>query len=163
MSLELKRFLLNSYRSFVSRDVGRNEDDTYFRIDDAKQSDKGSMCCHICVRVTGLDRFRLDLNNLPSNHQIEEVVKSKGGEIRAADSRCHISLALNTSDSDSILTLAGLIRGVVGPRQRRSDPNHVRIWSRTADSLDRFASLMRQYEKQTSGMEKTRPDGLFAF
>jgi len=157
MSLELKQFLLNSYPVFGSREAHR------FRIDDIKKSDDPSMGCHIYVKVTGLDRILLHLTNAPMNREIEHLVKSKGGDISARHGRYQIALTLETADSQSVFELSDLIRKLLEGPGRSFNQDHEHLCRRTADSLSRFASLVRQYDKQTHGMEKTRPDGLFAF
>ena len=163
MSLELKRFLLNSYGSFVHKGVRGNREDHVFKIDDAERSDKGSISCHIYVTVTGLDQFQLHLTNSPMNDEMEQLFQSKGAEIRAKDSHCDVSLTLETSDHQFVLQISGLLQHMVPPARSHYDRNDARTCSPTADSLRRFAGLLRQYERQTCGIEKTRPDGLFAF
>lgn len=157
MSLELKQFLLNCYPVLVSREAH------HFRIDDIKKSDEPSMGCHIYVKVTGLDRMLLHLTNAPMNREIEDLVKSKGGDISARHGRYQIALILETADSQSVFELSDLIGTLPEGPGRSLNQDHEPLWRRTADSLSRFASLVRQYEKQTRGMEKTRPDGLFTF
>lgn len=163
MSLELKRFLLNSYGHFVEKTVKGDREEEFFKIDDAKDSDKGPAFCRVYVRVTGFDQFLLWFTNLPMNHEVEQLVISKGGEICTEHSGCQVSLSLETTDFQFVLQLSELVRVIVAPGRTSSGRDYKWICSRTADSLHRFAALLRQYEKQTSGMEKTRPDGLFAF
>jgi hypothetical protein len=163
MSLELKTFLLNSYPTFPNKDATYFAKEYSFRVDDAKESGESSMSCHIYVEVTGLDRFLLHLTNLPMDHEIEQLVKSKGGKIFTQHAHRRVSLILETTDSRFILQLSGLIGATDGSTPRGSDQNDKWICPRTAGSLCRFAGLLRQYETQTRGIEKTRSDGLFAF
>ena len=163
MSLELKRFLLNCYPTFANREAKDFAKAYSFRIDDLKEFREGSMPCHIYVEVRGLDRILLNLTDLPMNHEIEELVKSKGGEIRTEHAHCCVSLTLETADSQFILQLSELVRATDGPTTRDSHQDNHWICPRIAGSLCRFAALLRQYEMQTRGIEKTRPDGLFAF
>ena len=163
MSLELKTFLLNSYPTFANREAKYFAKEYSFRVDDVKEYSGGPMSCHIYVEVTGLDRFLLHLTNLPIDHEIEQLVKSKGGKIFTEHAHCRISLTLETTDSQFILRLSELIGATHGPTPRGPDQDEKWICPRTAGSLCRFAALLRQYEAQTRGIEKTRSDGLFAF
>jgi hypothetical protein len=163
MSLELERFLFNSYVPVPNKEVKDATNRRYsFRIDDLRGFE-GPTFCRIYVKVTGLDRFLLHLTDSPMNHEIEQLVKSKGGEILTEHPHCRVSLTLETTDSRFIFQLSELIRDVAGPTRRYSGQDYEWICSGTAVSLYRFAALLRQYEKQTRGIEKTRPDGLFAF
>ena len=163
MSLELKTFLLNSYPTFANREAKFFAKEYSFKVDDVKGSDGGSMPGRIYVEVTGLDRFLLHLTNSPMDHEIEQLVKSKGGKIFTEHAHCRVSLTLETTDFRFILQLSELIGATDGPTPRGSDQNNKWICPRTAGSLCRFAALLRQYETQTRGIEKTRSDGLFAF
>jgi hypothetical protein len=163
MSLELKTFLLNSYPTFANKESKYFAKEYSFRVHDAKESGGGSMSCHIYVEVTGLDRFLLHLTNLPMDHEIEQLVKSKGGKIFTEHRHCRVSLSLETTDSQFILELSELIGATDGPTPGGSDQKDKWICPLIAGSLCRFAALLLQYETQTRGIEKTRPDGLFAF
>jgi len=163
MSLELKTFLLNSYPTSANKDAKYFAKEYSFRVDDAKESAGGSRSCHIYVEVTGLDSFLLHLTNLPMDREIEQLLKSKGGKIFTEHAHCRVSLTLETTDSRFILQLSKLVGATDGPTPRGSDQNDEWICPRTAGSLCRFAALLRQYETQTRGIEKTRSDGLFAF
>jgi hypothetical protein len=162
VSLELKRFLLNACRPYVDERVRDIANDYAFRVNDAKDSE-GASFCHIYVTINGMDRFLLHLANVPTNFEMAQLVASKGGEIFGDDQHDYIRVPLETADFEFILKLSEAIRNIFRPERRASDKGHVTICMRAADSLHWFSGLMRQYEAQTRGIEKTRPDGLFAF
>jgi hypothetical protein len=163
MSLELKRFLLNSYGAPAHRRVKEIPGHDSFRIDDPKQAAEGSTPWRIHVAVTGLDRFLLHLTNTVMNDDIERLVKSRGGEVSTESSQCQMRVALECTDFAFVLQLSELILHPVASGQVHSDQRDETTCSRMAESLSRFAGLLKQYAVQTRGMEKTRPDGLFAF
>jgi hypothetical protein len=163
MSLELKRFLLNSYGALAHGHVKGLPGHDSFRIDDSRQTAEGSTPCHIYIAVTGLDRFLLYLVNPPMSGDVQRLVRSKGGEVSTTRSQYQIRVVLESTDFAFVLQLSELILDLGASGQVHSDHNHETIDSRTAESLSRFAGLLKQYAVQTRGMEKTRPDGLFAF
>jgi hypothetical protein len=163
MSLELKRFLLNSYGALAHGHVKELPRRDVFRIDDSRQTGEGSTLCHIYVAVTGLDQFLLHLGNLPMSHDVERLVGSKGGYVSIERSQCQISVALECTDFAFVLRLSEQILDLDASGEVDSGQNHELIYSRVAESLRRFAGLLKQYAVQTRGMEKTRPDGLFAY
>ncbi|UCD88273.1 MAG: hypothetical protein JSV01_11230 [Desulfobacterales bacterium] len=158
MSLELKQFLVNSYRPFVDERAKDVANDYSFQVDDAKKADEHSLSCHIYVKVTGIDHFLLYMTNSPMNHEIEQLVASKGGQVLREGAHWHVSVTLETADFVFILKLSEVIRDIVSLGRRYADSSYEQICPHTANSLERFANLLSQYEKQTRGMEKTRPD-----
>ena len=162
MSLELKRFLLNSYAAFPLQGDEHGTVEYVFKIHDASNRDDPQHACRINVKVTGFDRFVLELTNVPGSEGIEQLVSAYGGEVLGGRTGCDIRLSLDTKDSETVLELGQLLRDSVERSRGRADENYMLMCRRAADSLDRFAGLISQYERQTQGMEKTRPDGLFA-
>jgi len=160
MSLEFKRFLVNSYGGLASGYVKGALGADVFRIDVSERTDEGAAPFPIYVAVTGLDRFVLDL---PMHDEIEQLVRSRGGEMSAMNSQCRVSVTLETTDYGFVSQISSVLRERMGSDQEDSDSHDESIAARTAESLRYFAGLLKQYSVQTRGMEKTRPDGLFAF
>jgi hypothetical protein len=159
MSLEFKTFLINSYVTLASRHVKDAVGGDIFRIDISKRSHEGVPPLPIYVAVTGLDRFVLDL---PMHNAIEPLVRSKGGEMSTMNSQGRVSVTLETTDFEFVSQLSSLMRESTALGQERPNTNNESIEARTAESLQDFAGLLKQYSVQTRGIEKTRPDGLFA-
>lgn len=160
MSLEFKTFLMNSYGALESGHARMAVGADVFRIDVFKPPHGGALPVPIYVAVTGLDRFVLDL---PLHDEIEQLVRAKGGEMSTRNSQSRIRVTLETTDYEFVLQLSSLIRERVDAGQEDSDSNEESIEPHTAQSLRYFAGLLKQYSVQTRGIEKTRPDGLFAY
>jgi hypothetical protein len=159
MSLEFKTFLVNSYGASSSVRVKEAVGADVFRIDVSGRTDEESPSFPIYVAITGLDRFILDL---PMNDGIEQVVRSKGGEMSAMDFGPRVSVTLETTDFEFVLQLSSIIRERMALGHEDSGSHGESVETHIAESLSYFAGLLKQYSVQTRGIEKTRPDGLFA-
>jgi hypothetical protein len=163
MSLELKTFLVNSYGALASRYVKEAAGAEVFRIDISKRAHEEVPSFPIFVAVTGLDRCVLEIVGLPMHGEIEQLVKSKGGEMSIMNCQHHLRVTLETTDFEFVSQLSSNIQEGMALGQDDPNSNEESIKARTAESLHYFAGLLKQYSVQTRGVEKTRPDGLFAF
>jgi hypothetical protein len=163
MSMEFKTFLVNSYGALPSGQARRIAGGEVIRIHGSRRNNEGAFCSPICVAVTGLDRFVLEVLNLPVHDEIETLVRAKRGRTSTMHSRCDVSVTLETADFEFVLKLGSILRERMTWGREASDSRDGSIEAGTADALSRFAGLLRQYSAQTRDMEKTRPDALFAF
>jgi hypothetical protein len=159
MSVEFKTFLVNSYGASASVSVKQAVGPDFFRIDVSKRIDEGGYPLPIYVTVTGLDRFVLDL---PLNDRIEQLVTSKGGKMSVMDLGPRVSVTLETTDYNFVSQLSSIIREPMVLNHEDSGSYDESVEAHMAESLRYFAGLLKQYSVQTRGIEKTRPDGLFA-
>jgi hypothetical protein len=160
--MEFKTFLVNSYGALALRQASEAACGEVFRIDSPNRNNNGVFCSPIYIAVTGLDRFVLKIASLPMHDKIEQLVRQKGGDLWTVNSRYGVSLTLETADFEFVSHLSSMIRDCTASRQEGANGDDESTGARTAEVLSDFAGLLKQYSVQTRGIEKTRPDGLFA-
>jgi hypothetical protein len=119
---------------------------TSVRIDDRRESDVYPGFCEINVSAQASDGsyLLLELAPAPYNAEIRELVEQHGGQVTQAPGGATIRLAVSRGDTRIVRELARAVRRVIRRGQRYPDPNWKWICPRTADSLERFASVMSE-------------------
>jgi hypothetical protein len=148
VSIELKKYLFDQYGGFADRRVKDLSKDCPFKIDDQSDKDSPDRFCSVFVKVTGMDRFMLSLdNNAPVTPDIKDFVELHGGKIYCNGERKHIEIEISVEDVDFLKRLSYSIRALVTPGRYYEDRNWIWLCPRTADSLERFAQVLDEFQE----------------
>lgn len=114
-----------------------------FRIDDEGADDHHAGFCRVWfnIPIDG-DTFTLRLENAPHNDDVTALIKAMDGEITKSPIGTTIIVPLHASNAKFVRDLAKAIRRVTARGQRYSDKNWKWVSRRTADTLERFASIL---------------------
>ena len=117
------------------------------RIDDRAAVDVYPGFCSIVVRecTYGADHFELVLNSVPWDEHVEALVDEMGGEWSGTSTARTLTVSVSIKNITAIRKLAQVIRKVAGRGRCYSDRNWKWVTRRTADSLQRFADLLKGY------------------
>ena len=145
---EFKKYLFAAYGGFGDKRVKDITKDYPFKIDGQGNDDSHEHFCGIFVRVTDGKKFELHLtNNAPINSKIKNMIKQKNGEVQQGDTSS-IKVNLTVKDSGFIKMLADEVKNMVGPGKTYKNRNWKWLCPRTATSLNRFAKILKEYEKK---------------
>jgi hypothetical protein len=148
MSIELKKYLFDHYGGYADKRVKDFRKEYPFKIDDQSDNDSPDRFCSIFVKVTGADRFNLSLDNkAPVTPAIKDLVEKHGGKIYCNGERKHIEIDLSVEDVNFIKKLSRSINALVAPGTYYEDRNLRWLCPRTADSLERFANVLDEFQE----------------
>ena len=144
----LSGFLLQTYDPVRLRPASPPKPIT-IRIDDQTAEDVHSGFCEMTVTLSNpkSDEFRLTLNNVPWNDDMDVVVEEMGGEWSETEMGRSLTICMDAKSVPAIRKLAKATRKVCGRGQRYADRNWKWITRKTADSLERFAQHLLEWRR----------------
>ena len=139
------------------RSRGRKE----FSIDDQNEKDMPQAFCDITITLPDSESndFRLTLYPVPWDEDVETLVDALGGEWQDHSTGRLLEVPMTIRSVPDIRRLARAIRKVTGRGKRYVNANWKWSTRRTADSLDRFARLLVEWNR--SGRRMVPEDVLF--
>ncbi len=118
----------------------------FFRIDDQKGWEgRSTSFCGVTVTVPDEDEdeFILKLTSTPFNDLLQQWVEVHEGRFTKTSTGADIDLTLRPKDVGVVRDLAKAIRRVTGRGQEYFNSNWKWMTKRTADSLARFAEVLK--------------------
>jgi hypothetical protein len=139
------------------RSKGRRE----FCIDDQNENDVPRAFCNISVTLPDSESndFRLTLYPVPWDEDVEALVEALGGKWQEIPPGRVLKVPMTIRSVPDIRRLARAIRKVTGRGKRYVTANWKWSTRRTADSLERFARLLVEWNR--SGRRMVPEDVLF--
>ncbi len=147
--MTLQELLIEIHGDYSPQGHDRSNDRRKFRVDDQNGDDVSEYFCTISISLTEpeSDRFRLTLYRVPWDDDVEVLAARLRGEWDDVPTGRVLRIPMTIRSVPDIRMLARAIRKVTGRGKRYVDSN--RKWStrRTADSLDRFARLLSEWNR----------------
>lgn len=147
---ELTKYIADAYVCLADRRCKNLDADRPITIDDKGLHDVHPRFCLMAVRVadSGDDTLILSMQHVPLTPEVRSLILDQGGTIREILSGQTAEIVLKTNSAPFIRRLAKSIRSAVGRGKRYDDPNWKWLCPRTADSLDRFAQVVKAYNSE---------------
>jgi hypothetical protein len=152
--IPLRHFLLEAYGGFADRRYKDPSQDHPIKIDEESTTDVSNQFCRIFVRVPDRNgrSFIVTMHHAPINADARELIVEQGGEIVSTQYGLTVTLRLQITKLTFLRKLSQTIRNTVGRGKTYADPNWKWICGRTADSLDHFADVLKDYTSERRSM-----------
>ena len=147
--MTLQELLIEVHGDHSPQRHDRYDERSEFRIDDQNGDDVSEYFCNISISLTEpeSDRFRLTLYRVPWDDDVEVLAARLHGEwVDIATGRV-LRIPMTIRSVPDIRMLARAIRKVTGRGKRYVDSRWKWSPRRTADSLERFARLLLEWNR----------------
>jgi hypothetical protein len=146
----LREFLARVYCEQVrGRQPGQSSTAGEFWIDDQNEDDAPGAFCNIRATLPDdeSNEFRLTLYPVPWDRDVETLVDRLGGQWQDIPTGRLLEVPMTARSVPDIRRLARVIRRVTGRGKRYVDSRWKWSTRRTADSLERFARLLAEWNR----------------
>ncbi len=152
--MTLEEFLIEAYGEYGRPHRSSLTGKIDFSIDDHSADDVSSSFCNISIALTDPESndFQLTLYPVPWDEDVEILANTLHGEWKDIPTGRVLSLPMTIRSVPNIRKLARAIRKVIGRGRTYVDSNWKWSARRTADSLERFARLLSDWNRNGRNM-----------
>jgi hypothetical protein len=149
---QLRGYLANAYGGLADHRCTNLSVDRPIKIDDRNEHDVYPLFCSMMVHVpdSAEDTVILSIQDIPLTADIRAVIEAQGGSVRQILSGYTAEISMKVKSLPFLRKLAKSLRSAVGRGKRYEDPNWKWICGRTADSLEKFAQVLKAYNSEPS-------------
>jgi len=147
--MTLQEFLIEIYGDYGPQRHDRSRSRTEFWIDDQNEADIAGAFCNMSVTLQAPEsnEFQLTLCPVPWDEDVENLVESLHGQWQRISTGRRLKVPMTVKSVPDMRKLSRAIRRVTGRGKRYDNSNWKWSTRRTADSLERFARLLSEWNR----------------